>query len=75
MLAGRPLILPADSAVRIANTGRGGNDVYLTIDGTEHIRLDEHDIVRITRSDHVTRLLSVKNHDFYSVVRKKLSER
>ena len=73
-LVNRSLIFSRDSVLEIAN-GNQNSEVYLTIDGHASVRLDENDIVRIKRSNHAARLVSIKKHGFIDVVRAKISDK
>ena len=70
-LVNRPVIFSHDSVLEIRSPNAY---VYLTIDGQINIKLEEGDSVRIKKSQFTAKLLSVKNHGFFDVVRKKLSE-
>jgi len=69
----RPLIFSHDSVLE-ANNKNVNADVYLTIDGQINIKLDENDTVRIKKSKFYAKLISVKNHSFFDVIRGKFSE-
>jgi NAD+ kinase len=72
-LASRPLIFSHGSVLEIINKDIN-SDVYLTIDGQVNIKLDENDTVRIKKSGFTSKLISIKKHGFYDVVRAKISE-
>jgi len=50
-------------------------DVYLTIDGQVNIKLDENDTVRLKKSKFAAKLITIKKHGFFDVVRAKISEK
>ncbi|MBT9134807.1 MAG: NAD kinase [Firmicutes bacterium] len=50
------------------------DDIVLTLDGQEGIRLLPDDEVIIERADIVTRLIKVAPRSFYDVLRHKLTE-
>jgi len=73
-LVNRPLIFSRESVLEIINKNTN-SDVYLTIDGRINIKLDRNDIVRIKKSNFTAKLISIKKHGFYDVVRAKISEK
>ncbi|MBX3118812.1 MAG: NAD(+)/NADH kinase [Fimbriimonadaceae bacterium] len=68
-LSARPLLLRADSVVMLMLHAEG--DAVLSADGQSRLHLLSGDEVRITRSERVTRLVTVEAQDFLV----KLSER
>jgi NAD+ kinase len=72
-LINRPVIFSHDSVLEIKNRNVEP-DAYLSIDGRVNLQLDKSDIVRIRKSQHTTKLISVKNHGFFEVIREKISE-
>ncbi|MCL2813160.1 MAG: NAD(+)/NADH kinase [Oscillospiraceae bacterium] len=70
----RPLIFSKDSQLEI--TGRNKNsEAYLTIDGQASVKLGENDVVSVKKSKFAARLVSIKKHGFFDVVRAKFSEK
>lgn len=72
-LANRPLIFSRESILKIINKNTN-SDVYLTIDGQINIKLGKNDIVEIKKSNFAAKLIAIKKHGFFDVVRKKISE-
>lgn len=68
-LSARPLLLPPDCTIDITIDSRG--DAVLSCDGQSRLHMLHGDSVRITRSERVTRLVSLDSEDFL----KKLSHR
>jgi NAD+ kinase len=68
-LSSRPLILRADSEIKLDVETRG--DAVLSADGQTRLHLLTNDQVRVTRSPRVTRLVNVEQDDFL----KKLGQR
>jgi NAD+ kinase len=68
-LSARPLVLQADSVVEFSVRTEG--DAVLSTDGAVRLHLLSGDVVRISRSPRVTRLVSIGKDDFLV----KLSER
>lgn len=68
-LSARPLVLKADSSVEFSVSTEG--DAVLSTDGHVRLHLLSGDVVRISRSPRVTRLVSIGKDDFLV----KLSER
>ena len=71
-LISRPIIFSHDSVLEVRNKN-AETEVYLTTDG-QTIKLDEGDIVRVKKSRFTAKLISVKNHGFFDVIREKISE-
>lgn len=63
-LSARPLVLMPEATVDIQIETRG--DAVLSCDGASRLHLLSGDMVRVTRSPRVTRLLTVDPHDFLS---------
>ncbi|CAN5476203.1 NAD(+)/NADH kinase [soil metagenome] len=61
-LSARPLVLRPDSEVRLDIESEG--DVVLSADGQKRIHILTGDVVKLTRSPRVTKLLSVDSDDF-----------
>lgn len=68
-LSARPLVLRADSVIEIRVETMG--EAALSCDGQSRLHLLSGDAVRVTRSERVTRLVSLDESDFF----RKLSER
>lgn len=68
-LSARPLVLHADAEILIRVETRG--DAVLGCDGQSRLHLLSGDMIRITRSPRVTKLMNVDDADFY----RKLAER
>ena len=68
-LSARPLVLQADAVVEIHVETRG--DAVLSCDGQSRLHLLSGDLVKVTRSPRVTKLVSVDDSDFLE----KLSDR
>ncbi len=71
-LGARPLIVPPreDITVRILSTQR---KVIITVDGQVAFDVQDGDVVRVSRSEIVTKLISLGNRSFYDIVREKLA--
>lgn len=70
-LTHRPLVLSADASVEI--TLRADHqDIHLTLDGQEGIRLQTGDRITLRRSPHRVRLIHDPAYDYYAVLRAKL---
>jgi NAD+ kinase len=62
-LFNRSLIFSGDSVLEITNRNTN-SQAYLTVDGQASVKLDENDIVKITRSKFAAKLVSIKKHGF-----------
>ena len=71
-LNARPLIFPDSVRLSIKNTCQREKMLYLTLDGRTNLELALGDLVHITKAERTARLVSLKGHDFYNKVHKKL---
>ena len=69
-LINRPVIFSHDSVLEVRSRTSG---VYLNIDGI-NFKLEEKDIVRVKKSQFTAKLISVKRHGFFDVIREKILE-
>jgi NAD+ kinase len=69
-LSARPLVLRPDSEVRLTVQSEG--DAILSADGQSRLHLLSGDLVRVTRSPRVTRLMSVDPQDFLQKLAQRL---
>lgn len=74
-LTARPLIFPDDAVLEIKNTCQREKMLYLTVDGRTNCELYRGEVVRITRSGLVTRLVRLKTCGFYNRLRQKMTDR
>jgi len=73
-LRARPMIFSADSVLEIKDICVKHDNMYLTVDGNENIRLRRGDVVSITKSAMTTKLIRMKKDGFYSVLNRKMSD-
>lgn len=70
-LRARPMIFSGDSVLEIRGSIRSVGELYLTVDGFRNYRLERDDVIRITRSAQVTKLIKLKKNSFYDVLYQK----
>lgn len=70
-----PIVMSIDSYFKIKITNNKNTDIYFTADGNKNFRLIENDTVSITKSHFTTKLIRVKDRNFYTILRQKLEER
>jgi NAD+ kinase len=70
-LTNRPVIVPADSVIRVRNLAADG-ETYLTIDGQVGEPLKHDDVVACRSSDHSIHLIRPPKLRFFDVLREKL---
>jgi len=70
-LALRPLIVSSQDTIQIWIESNH-NEVILTMDGQENIRLKVGDLVRVRKAKEKVRLISPEKESYYQVLRKKL---
>jgi NAD+ kinase len=71
-LTNRPLVVPRDAQIAIWIESGVDERVFLTLDGQVGVNLVSGDVVRISRSHHVTRLVQSRSKDYFEVLRTKL---
>ncbi len=72
----KPMIFSDDSLLEF-KINRGPNaeeKVYITIDGSEHREISDNDVISIRRSQYYTRMIKIKNNNFFNVLHNKMSE-
>ena len=69
----RPIVFSDSSVLEIKNVCEREPYLYLSIDGRINIRVMKNQIVRITKSDKIARLIRVKEHNFYADLCAKLA--
>lgn len=70
-LTARPIVLPCSSELRLHVSTRG-HPVAFAVDGVSTLIDTEDTVVRIRRSDHVVRLLTLPDRDYFGTIRDKL---
>ena len=70
--ASRAMVFPDDSIIDVKNICEREPNLFLTIDGRVNIRLDYGNVVRVTHSEKVTKLVRVKDKKKYSELFAKL---
>ena len=73
-LISRPMVVSPDSVIEISNVSQRENNTFLTVDGTQNFKLIFGDVVRITRSDQILKMVRFKEHGFYSVLNRKFAD-
>lgn len=74
-LTARSIVLSSEDVIRITfehNRRLWGNDLMLTADGQEGLKLTSNSEIIIKKSDLKTRLIKLEGHNFYKVLRHKL---
>ena len=69
----RPIVFSDRSVIEIKNICDREPYLYLSIDGRINIRVMKNQIVRISKSDKIARLVRIKDHNFYADLCTKLS--
>jgi NAD+ kinase len=72
MLTNRPVVVPADSDVRVEPAMNGQEEVYVTFDGQSGHPLQGGDVIRIERADRTLRLVRARKRNYFDVLRQKL---
>lgn len=74
-LINRPFVLSAEPIIEIKNINSREKEVYLTADGNENVRLDYFDTVKIRKSNHYLKLITIRTNSFFDILRGKISEK
>jgi NAD+ kinase len=69
----RPIVFSDNSVLEIKNVCEREPYLYLSIDGRINIRVMKNQIVRITKSDKIAKLIRIKDHNFYADLCSKLA--
>ncbi len=72
--AARPLIFPDTSVLEIKNICAREKMLFLTVDGRMNFEVYRNQIVRITKSEQVTKLIRFQQADFYQKFCRKMRE-
>jgi NAD+ kinase len=72
-LTARPLIFPDSAVLDVKNICERERNLFLTIDGRINYELFRGEVVRITKSDKTTRLITLKDRGFYNVLSQKMT--
>ena len=72
-LAARPLIFRDDANIEIKNVCQRETMLFLTVDGRINFEIYRGDVVRVTRSEMVTRLIRLHKESFYHRLQEKLN--
>ena len=73
-LMSRPVVFKGNSVLELKNMMCRDNKKYLTVDGRDSICLEDGDVIKIQRSEYVTKLIRVKDGGFLNTLRIKMSE-
>lgn len=74
-LMSRATIVRHDKAFVIRTYNDKKNEVFLTIDGEEAIKIEDGTEIRISLSEYEAKLIKIKSDNFYDVLHKKMIER
>lgn len=72
MLTNRPIVIPADSEVRVAPAMADHDEVFVTFDGQSGHPLEPGDVISIVRADRQLRLVRARTRTYFDVLRQKL---
>ncbi len=75
ILTARPLIFPEDAVLDVKNICQRERNLFLTVDGRTNYELFRGEVVRVTKSDKTTKLITLKERGFYNVLRQKMTGR
>lgn len=70
----KPIIVSDRQSVKIKADFADNQEVYLTLDGQEGVRLSKGDIVEITKSVKTTKLIRMTERNFFNILKQKLEQ-
>lgn len=73
MLGSRPIVVDLDSEIELEVIGRPESRGVVSFDGAANQELTIGDRIRIRRQDYPLNLIQPKGHDYYEILRRKLS--
>lgn len=71
-LHARPALMPSDKSLHISLSDELGHKALVTLDGKEKEKISVGDEVIVTKSEHYTDIIKIKNQSFYDVLTQKL---
>lgn len=74
-LVNRSIVFSSEKELMITVKNDKNNTAYMSVDGEQSIPIFTNSIVRITKSNHIARLIKIKPDNFYEMLNKKLLER
>lgn len=74
-LSAKPIVLSSERVVKIVPRNAQSDAIAVSIDGSDGWGMMHGDILKIKMSENVTKLIHVKNSNFYDVLYSKLSDR
>ncbi len=74
-LSAKPIVLSSQREISVQALSKVDGAIGVNVDGASHIDLKYGDQVIIKRSNHTTKLVRVKNINFYDILCTKLSDR
>lgn len=73
-LTAKAYVLTGDRRTSVKVISTEDNDALLLVDGRQSFRPETGDIIYVSRSQYITRLVKVKNTSFYEIVKNKLNQ-
>lgn len=74
-LTAKPIVLSEDRVVKIIPTTKENAAIAISVDGDKGVEIMLGDYIKIQKSKYVTKLIHVKDTNFYDVLYSKLSDR
>ncbi len=74
-LVNRSIVLSSEGELEITVNSDKNNIAYMSIDGAQSVPIYSNSVVKLTKSDRITRLIKIKPDNFYEMLNKKLLER
>ncbi|HOQ16384.1 MAG: NAD(+)/NADH kinase [Epulopiscium sp.] len=71
-LSARSIVVSDEDYIEIEICENHNCDIILTIDGQLGYQLDNHDIIQVTKSTYMTKIIKTSDYNFYDILRKKI---
>jgi len=68
----RPIVTAGSRTIEMMIGRIGRKNAFLSVDGGRAFRLNSGDVIRVTKSAHVTRLVRLTDKSFFEILYKKL---
>ncbi len=70
-LASRTVIFKKNSQITVKGSALNLHPIYITVDGEEGVKLKEHELIKVRRSEKTVKLITLKDKSFYEVLSNK----
>jgi len=75
ILYSRSIIVTEDSVIKVVIAEKSGYEAMVTVDGQKGYDVGHGDIIEVRKSDFKVKMICIKRHNFFNVLRNKIYER